>query len=143
MEVLTAQSLTLSYLTKFLARAMTDYPPGDRSDSLPNDLNQLSNLIDQAALGRKGNSTDLLALLRLLEQCHRDICETLFYEALPDNRQHLYALLRNIEVNGGWPYIQRMKLQALLANLPDLDLDTFFAPRMMPFEDDQFPGEDK
>ncbi|MBW4482511.1 MAG: hypothetical protein KME14_08205 [Tildeniella torsiva UHER 1998/13D] len=122
---------------------MTDYPPGDRSDSLPNDLNQLSNLIDQAALGRKGNSTDLLALLRLLEQCHRDICETLFYEALPDNRQHLYSLLRNIEVNGGWPYIQRMKLQALLANLPDLDLDTLFPPRVMLLEDDQFPGEEK
>lgn len=122
---------------------MTDYPPGDRSDSLPQDLNQLSDLIDQAALDRKGNSTDLLALLRLLERCHRDICETLFYDALPDNRQHLYALLRDIEVNGGWPYIQRMKLQALLANLPDLDFDTFFPPKMLLPEDDQFPGEEK
>lgn len=140
---LTAQPLTLSYLTKFLARPMTDYPPGDRSASLPKDLSQLSDLIDQAALGRKGNSTDLLALLRLLERCHRDICETLFYDALPDNRQHLYALLRNIEVNGGWPYIQRMKLQALLANLPDFDFDTFSPSMVPPLEEDQFPGEEK
>ncbi|MEP0903397.1 hypothetical protein [Nodosilinea sp. FACHB-13] len=122
---------------------MTDYPPGDRSDSLSKDLSQLSDLIDQAALGRKGNSTDLLALLRLLERCHRDICETLFYEALPDNRQHLYALLRDIEINGGWPYIQRMKLQALLANLPDFDFDTFSPSMVLPLEEDRFPGEEK
>ncbi|MFQ4137089.1 hypothetical protein PGN35_012300 [Nodosilinea sp. PGN35] len=122
---------------------MTDYPPGDRRDSLPQDLNQLSHLIDQAALDRKGSSTELLALLRLLERCHRDICETLFYDALPDNRQHLYALLRDIEINGGWPYIQRMKLQALLANLPDLDFEVLFPPRVLPLEDDQFPGEGK
>ncbi len=143
MLVLTTQPLTLSYLTKFFARAMTDYPPGDRSDSLPHDLSQLSDLIDQAALERKGNSTDLLALLRLLEQCHRDICETLFYEALPDNRQHLYSLLRNIEVNGGWPYIQRMKLKALLVNLPDFDFDTLFPSTVLPLEEDRFPGEEK
>ncbi len=122
---------------------MTDYPPGDRSDSLPKDLNQLSQFIDQAALDRRGSSTDLLALLRLLERCHRDICETLFYDALPDNRQHLYALLRDIEINGGWPYIQRMKLKALLANLPDLDFDVLFPSSVMPLEDDQFPGEGK
>jgi hypothetical protein len=125
---------------------MTDYPPGDRSDSLPKELAQLSDLIDQAALGRKGQSTELLALLRLLEQRHRDICETLFYDALPDNRQHLYALLRDIEVNGGWPYIQRMKLQSLLANLPNLDLDVVFPPPLASVEaldEDRFPGEDK
>jgi hypothetical protein len=124
---------------------MIDYPPGDRSDSLPEDLAQLSDLIDQAALKRQGKSADLLALLRLLEQCHRDICETLFYEALPDNRQNLYALLRDIEVNGGWPYIQRMKLQALLGNLPDLDFDTLFSTPLthLELDEDKFPGEEK
>ncbi len=124
---------------------MIDYPPGDRNDRLPEDLAQLSDLIDQAALKRQGRSTDLLALLRLLEQRHRDICETLFYDALPDNRQNLYALLRDIEVNGGWPYIQRMKLQALLANLPDLDFDTLFSSPLAPLEleEDRFPGEAK
>ena len=122
---------------------MTDYPPGDRSDSLPEDLTQLSNLIDQAALNRRDKHVALLALLRLLEQRHRVICETLFYDALPDNRQTLYALLRDIEVNGGWPYIQRMKLQALLANLPGLDFGSLFPPIVETLDDDEFPGEEK
>ncbi len=121
---------------------MLDYPPGDRTNELPEDLAQLSALIDRAALQRQGSHVDLLGLLRLLEQRHRDICETLFYDALPDNRQNLYALLRDIEVNGGWPYIQRMKIQALLANLPDLDLAPLFSPPP-PLEEDLFPGEDK
>lgn len=122
---------------------MADYPPTDRIDTLPEDLDQLSKLIDQVALDRQGKSTALLALLRLLEERHRDICEALFYDALPDNRQHLYALLRDIEVNGGWPYIQRMKLQALLANLPELDFDTLFSTPIAVLEEDQFPDEDK
>ncbi|MEO1067739.1 MAG: hypothetical protein AAFW95_01255 [Cyanobacteria bacterium J06638_6] len=120
---------------------MAHYPPTDRSSPLPEDLDQLSQLIDQAALKRKGYSTDLLALLRLLEKHHRDICETLFYDALPDNRQHLYAMLRDIEINGGWPYIQRMKLQALLANIPDLDLETLFSRPDPSPEEDQFPAQ--
>jgi hypothetical protein len=122
---------------------MNNYPPGDRSPGLPEDLAKLSTLIDQAALGRRGQSAELLALLRLLEQCHRDICETLFYEALPDNRQHLYALLRNIEVNGGWPYIQRIKLQSLLLNLPEFESEVLVQPPTATLEEDQFPGEKK
>ena len=62
----------------------------------------------------------LLALLRLLEQCHREICETRFRDALPSNRHTLYTLLRDIEAHGGWPYIQRMKLRTLLANYSGL-----------------------
>jgi hypothetical protein len=41
----------------------------------------------------------------------------MFQVSLPDNRQALYALLKDIESQGGWPYIERMKLQSLLANL--------------------------
>ena len=122
---------------------MTDYPPGDRHKSLPEDLSALSQAIDRAAAARQGQSLHLLALLRLLEQQHRDICETLFRDALPDNRQHLYALLRDIEVSGGWPYIQRMKLQALLANVADLDFDTLFPTTVPTIEEDRFPGEEK
>ena len=120
---------------------MADYPPTDRGNHLPEDLDQLSQLIDHAALQRKGESSHLLALLRLLEQHHRDICETLFYDALPDNRQNLYALLRDIELNGGWPYIQRMKLKALLAHLPDLDLEGIAIPPLPPLENDNFSSE--
>lgn len=65
----------------------------------------------------KGDSLALLALLRLLEELHREIREDLFQTALPDNRQALYALLKDIESTGGWPYIQRMRLQDLLKRL--------------------------
>jgi hypothetical protein len=61
----------------------------------------------------------LLQLLRTLEQIHREIQEGYFQSALPDSRQSLYALLRDIEENGGWPYIQRWKLHDLFANLPE------------------------
>lgn len=62
-------------------------------------------------------SRELLSLLRLLEALHCEIRDGLFQESLPDNRQALYALLRDIETGGGWPYIHRMKLQAFLAQL--------------------------
>jgi hypothetical protein len=63
----------------------------------------------------------LLHLLRTLEQVHRDIQDEYFQSALPDSRQALYALLRDIEESGGWPYIQRWKIQALFANLPEAE----------------------
>ncbi|KKI98589.1 hypothetical protein [Prochlorothrix hollandica] len=56
-----------------------------------------------------------LALLRLLETLHRDISATYFQPLLPNNRQALYALLREIEGQGGWPYIPRMTLRSLLS----------------------------
>lgn len=68
-----------------------------------------------------GDSLALLALLRALEQVHREIRENLFQPSLPDNRQALYALLRDIEEEGGWPYIDRMKLRSLLEQLPQLN----------------------
>lgn len=83
------------------------------------DLQQIARLIEAAAQCRENDGLALLALLRLLEQLHRDIRENLFRNALPNNRQRLYGLLRDIEVNGGWPYIQRMKLQTLLLALEE------------------------
>ncbi len=59
----------------------------------------------------------ILALLRKLEALHREIRDTVFQENLPQNRQHLYALLREIEAEGGWPYIERMRLKSLLVYL--------------------------
>lgn len=67
----------------------------------------------------QNDSLSLLALLRALEHVHREIREDLFQSSLPDNRQALYALLRDIEESGGWPYIDRMKLQLLLCNFPE------------------------
>ena len=71
----------------------------------------------------QGDTIALLSLLRKLEILHREICDGAFQESLPDNRHALYALLREIESEGGWPYIERMKLQDLLANLQAESLD--------------------
>ncbi len=58
----------------------------------------------------------LMQLLRELESWHRHVREDLFVPLLPENRHDLYNLLRDIEENGGWPYIERMRLRALLVN---------------------------
>lgn len=65
----------------------------------------------------QGDSLSLLAILRLLEQVHQEIRDGLFQQSLPDNRQSLYKLLRDIETKGGWPYIYRMKLQSILEKM--------------------------
>jgi hypothetical protein len=70
-----------------------------------------------AALDNKQNSLELLAILRSIEYLHRQIRDNLFQESLPDNRQSLYKLLKDIETRGGWPYIHRMKLRELMENL--------------------------
>ena len=96
---------------------------GDRIDidfeQLPDDLKLLAQTAEQAAITRADDEVALLALLRLLEQLHGQIRDAWFQESLPTNRQRLYALLRDIEVNGGWPYIQRMRLRDLLNQLED------------------------
>jgi hypothetical protein len=71
----------------------------------------------------QGDSSALLYLLRVLEQLHWQIREKLFHPALPDTRNELYQLLRDMEEHGGWPYIERMKLQSLLINLEFSDED--------------------
>ncbi|MGF1570406.1 MAG: hypothetical protein ACFCVD_20420 [Nodosilinea sp.] len=101
---------------------MTEYISTEANGApLAEDLQGLADLIDQAAKTRTGDSVALLALLRLLEQRHREVCDTLFREALPENRHGLYSLLKDIEVNGGWPYIQRMKLRSLFDNWAAVD----------------------
>lgn len=74
----------------------------------------IAHLIQQEAIARQGDCLALLSLLRLIEALHRDIRETLFQETLPSSRQDLYSLLRDIEANGGWPYIHRMKIRRLI-----------------------------
>lgn len=93
--------------------------PKHLPEDLPEDLAALSQAIDAAAHSREGDCLALLALLRLLNDLHSEIRDTLFREALPDNRQRLYQLLRDIEQQGGWPYIRRMKLLALLEHMEE------------------------
>ncbi|MBE9114618.1 hypothetical protein IQ249_01790 [Lusitaniella coriacea LEGE 07157] len=64
----------------------------------------------------QGDGLALLSLLRNLENLHRTINEELFQTSLPNSRHELYNFLRDIEETGGWPYIGRMKLRALLKN---------------------------
>ncbi|NET01357.1 MAG: hypothetical protein F6K62_12385 [Sphaerospermopsis sp. SIO1G2] len=73
--------------------------------------------IQDATQACQGNVISLLTLLRHLENLHREIRDGVFQESLPDNRQRLYALLKDIESEGGWPYIERMRLQEFFANI--------------------------
>ena len=91
------------------------------------DIEEIRLAVQVAARKRENDCEALLSLLRQLEELHRNICETLFQESLPTNRQRLYNLLRDIEVNGGWPYIQRMKLAELLAMLDASELPELLA----------------
>lgn len=65
----------------------------------------------------KTDTLQLLAILRSLESLHQQIRDTLFQESLPENRQSLYVLLKDIEAQGGWPYIYRPRLRELIAQL--------------------------
>lgn len=76
-------------------------------------------MVQAASQRREGDCLALLALLRLLNELHYEIRDTLFRESLPNNRQRLYRLLKDIEQEGGWPYIQRIKLAALMAHMDE------------------------
>lgn len=91
------------------------------SKQLQDKLHAITVEIYSLANSHQGNSLALLALLRALEQVHREIRENLFQASLPDNRQALYALLKDMEEAGGWPHIERMKLRSLLQQFRELD----------------------
>ncbi len=91
--------------------------PLSGSTELAAELEAIAHDIRTLAQTYQGDCLALLSLLRALEALHREIRETLFQASLPDNRQALYHLLRDIELSGGWPYIQRMRLQGLLKQL--------------------------
>lgn len=99
-------------------------PEREPESPLPPDFQAIVEAVNTAAQQSQGDCLQLLALLRLLESLHRGVCDELFQPSLPTNRQALYALLRDIEAEGGWPYIHRMKLQGLLVNLAaDIEAD--------------------
>lgn len=82
-------------------------------------LETIAEMVQSVAKKYQEDTLKLLALLRLLESLHREIRDSLFLESLPRDRQTLYTLLKNIEEEGGWPYIHRLKLQSLLKNLAE------------------------
>lgn len=90
-----------------------------QTESNESEFSEIAKTVYAMAQSYRGDPIALLGLLRLLEHLHRDICDSLFQESLPGNRQALYGLLREMEAQGGWPYIQRMKLQTLLTHLTE------------------------
>jgi hypothetical protein len=90
--------------------------PGDNSP-LQDQLNSLVIAVTAIAQKQQGDCNGLLLLLRTLENLHRQIREEMFEPSLPNTRKDLYGLLRDIEETGGWPYIERMKLQMLIEKL--------------------------
>ncbi|MDD1415571.1 hypothetical protein MEN41_13310 [Dolichospermum sp. ST_con] len=91
----------------------------DQNQDLSSQLQAISGVVKDVAQDCKGDVIALLGLLRHLEQLHKEIRDGVFQENLPDNRQRLYSLLKDIESEGGWPYIARMRVQALLVNLSE------------------------
>jgi hypothetical protein len=90
---------------------------GTEPAKLGPELQALAQNVQALAQQAAGESTQLLALLRVLEGLHREICDGAFQQSLPNTRQTLYSLLRDIEAEGGWPHIPRLKLQHLLMAL--------------------------
>ena len=85
-----------------------------------NSVPQLPTIFEDIKLIADENRNDalqLLALLRQLEQIHRHIRTEMFETSLPETRNDLYQFVKDIEEKGGWPYIERMKLEQLLKNL--------------------------
>jgi len=104
--------------------------PNQHLDSLamnlnldPTDIIQLQELtgqIQQMATRYTGQCDQLLGLMRVIEALHRHIRDDLFQPALPTSRHELFALLRDIEAAGGWPYIYRLKIEEVCQNLDQL-----------------------
>jgi hypothetical protein len=88
-------------------------------ETLQQHLEAIARLVQETAKASEGDGIALLRLLRLLEKLHQEIRDTMFQDTLPKNRHSLYALLRDMEAEGGWPYISRMKLRSLLQHLLD------------------------
>ncbi|MEB3278670.1 MAG: hypothetical protein VKK42_07060 [Lyngbya sp.] len=94
-----------------------EYQTDFESEPFQSQLESLTLMVRSMSQQAEGNTVALLAILRTLEVLHREIREGWFREALPDNRQALYALLKEVETYGGWPYIPRASLRSLLENL--------------------------
>jgi hypothetical protein len=94
------------------------------STQIEKSLQEISEKIWTVARECQGDSRRLLYLLRFLEILHRDIREQLFEPSLPDTRNALTNLLKEIEETGGWPYIERMRLQALINNFLTAEQET-------------------
>ncbi len=98
--------------------ATTDHSLNPSKGSFPASLEEIVTRVNIASTQCNNDPQRLLELLRTLEALHSDIRVNLLEPSLPNSRNDLYELLRDIDETGGWPYITRMKLRAFLQNLP-------------------------
>lgn len=97
---------------------MNQKPPQSNDMSKEqNKVQKLSTEIYHLAQQNQDDLLFLLSLLRDLEKTHRQIRTEMFETSLPKTRNDLYNLVKDIEEQGGWPYIERMKLQNLLKDI--------------------------
>jgi hypothetical protein len=112
LKAVSCKLLAFSYIkTKLMNQELT------KSQLLALEIQEITEKIQQLAQNNQDDVLFLLALLRNLEQAHRQIRTTMFEASLPTTRNDLYNFVRDIEEEGGWPYIERMKLQELLKNI--------------------------
>ena len=81
------------------------------------ELEVISDRLWKIAQEQQSSSVNLLQILRVLESIHKRIRDDLFQPALPKSRHELFNLLRDIETNGGWPHIYRMKIREICGYL--------------------------
>jgi hypothetical protein len=79
-------------------------------------LHELADQVERLVKQSGGDAVVLLKILRFLEGLHHDVRENHFQAALPIQRHRLYALLREMESEGGWPYIPRMQLREMISS---------------------------
>jgi len=88
--------------------------PDRRDLSLPDRCQDITQRIEAAVESCEQDTASLLSLLRVIEQLHRRVFNDHFVPTLPNSRQALYALLREMEAEGGWPYIPKMRIYELI-----------------------------
>ena len=91
-------------------------PSSEPSQASSGDPRAEASLAQLEALAREleGQPEGLLALLRRLEHLHRTIQDGPFRASLPEDRNHLFDLLAEMERSGGWPYIPRLQLRTFI-----------------------------
>jgi hypothetical protein len=82
---------------------------------LQRDFSTIASLIQQLVYQSQGDVIAHLKVLRFLEHLHQDIRESHFQPALPTDRHGLHNLLKEMEAEGGWPYIPKMSLRELIS----------------------------
>jgi hypothetical protein len=90
-------------------------------NTLKEELQKLTANIRELAEASKEDIFSVLLILQELESLHQNIRTEMFEPNLPDTRHRLYLLMKHLEEVGGWPYIERMRLRNICANLVETE----------------------